>query len=66
MNGRRTEGKYYSTDLLILVNVSELHHVPRILVLDGGGVRGLSSLLIVQKLMQEVQRLKEDGNLPLR
>lgn len=31
--------------------------MPRILALDGGGVRGLSSLLIIQKLMHEVQRI---------
>jgi Patatin-like phospholipase len=35
--------------------------MPRILALDGGGVRGLSSLLILQRLMQEVQRLKGDA-----
>ena len=34
--------------------------MPRILALDGGGVRGLSSLLIVQKLMREVQRIMID------
>ena len=65
MNDRRTKRKYYLTELLIIVNVSEPPHLPRILALDGGGVRGLSSLLILQKLMQEVQRLKEDSNLPL-
>lgn len=37
-----------------------LGHIPRLLAFDGGGVRGLSSLLIVQKLMQEVQRLMEE------
>jgi patatin-like phospholipase/acyl hydrolase len=49
-----------------------LTHVPRILALDGGGVRGLSSLLIVQRLMHEVHRIMThkgqvtaDGKLPL-
>ena len=38
-----------------------LRHMPRILAIDGGGVRGLSSLLILQRLMQEVQRLMEES-----
>jgi patatin-like phospholipase/acyl hydrolase len=41
-----------------------MRHMPRILALDGGGVRGLSSLLILQNLMQEVQRLKGDKEPP--
>jgi len=44
---------------------SEMQHIPRILALDGGGVRGLSSLLILQKLMSEIQRLKGDSQPPL-
>lgn len=44
---------------------SEIQHIPRILALDGGGVRGLSSLLILQKLMKEIQRLKGDSQPPL-
>jgi patatin-like phospholipase/acyl hydrolase len=38
-----------------------LEHIPRILALDGGGVRGLSSLLIVEKLMREVQMILIDS-----
>jgi len=38
-----------------------LKHIPRILALDGGGVRGLSSLLILQKLMDEVADKQGDG-----
>ena len=45
---------------LILVTMTELKHIPRILALDGGGVRGLSSLLILQKLMDEIAD-KNDG-----
>ena len=41
-----------------------LRHVPRLLALDGGGVRGLSSLLIVERLMKEVQRLREEEGDP--
>lgn len=39
------------------------HHV-RILSLDGGGVRGLSSLLILKRLMQEIQRKTKSDRLP--
>jgi patatin-like phospholipase/acyl hydrolase len=38
-----------------------LAHIPRILALDGGGVRGLSSLLIVQQLMVEVHRIMHNN-----
>ena len=38
-----------------------MDHIPRILALDGGGVRGLSSLLILQELMKEIEDKKEDG-----
>ena len=42
-----------------------MQHIPRILALDGGGVRGLSSLLILQKLMNEIQRLNGESESPL-
>lgn len=32
---------------------------PRLLSLDGGGVRGLSSLLILREIMEELGRRKE-------
>jgi len=38
---------------------------PRILSLDGGGVRGLSSLLILQQLMEEIGRRKSSAETPL-
>jgi patatin-like phospholipase/acyl hydrolase len=41
-----------------------LRHVPRLLALDGGGVHGLSSLLILKRVMKEVQRLKEENGDP--
>lgn len=31
------------------------NRVPRILCLDGGGVRGLSSLLILHELMEDIE-----------
>jgi patatin-like phospholipase/acyl hydrolase len=43
------------------VQSKSLGHIPRILALDGGGVRGLSSLLIVRSLMHEVQRILVDN-----
>lgn len=38
---------------------------PRILSLDGGGVRGLSSLLILRLLMEEIGRRKGTVTTPL-
>jgi patatin-like phospholipase/acyl hydrolase len=52
-------------DPLMIARESEIQHIPRVLALDGGGVRGLSSLLILQKLMSEIQRLKGDSQPPL-
>lgn len=41
---------------LIIDNVPQSKHTPRILSLDGGGVRGLSTLLILRNLMEEIGR----------
>ena len=38
-----------------------MEHIPRILALDGRGVRGLSSLLVLQELMKEIEDKKGDG-----
>ena len=38
---------------------------PRILSLDSGGVRGLSSLLILRQLMEEIGRRKRTVEMPL-
>jgi len=35
---------------------TNIDHCPRILSLDGGGVRGLSSLLILRNIMEEIAR----------
>jgi Patatin-like phospholipase len=40
-------------------------HCPRILALDGGGVRGLSSLLILREIMEEIGRQSGAGRTPL-
>jgi patatin-like phospholipase/acyl hydrolase len=45
--------------------VSAVNYCPRILSLDGGGVRGLSSLLILRELMEEVGRRAQLANTPL-
>jgi patatin-like phospholipase/acyl hydrolase len=45
----------------MIVGDPEIQHIPRILALDGGGVRGLSSLLILEKLMREIKRLNGDS-----
>lgn len=33
-----------------------VQHIPRILALDGGGIRGLSSLMILRDIMNEIGR----------
>jgi len=44
--------------ILIAVGAAQMKHIPRILSLDGGGVRGLSTLLILWDIMDEIgQRL---------
>lgn len=39
--------------------------VPRVLSLDGGGVRGLSSLLILQEIMEDIERRTDANETPL-
>ena len=41
---------------LIVVDPPQMKHIPRILSLDGGGVRGLSTLLILRDIMEEIGR----------
>src|SRR6266516_905790 len=38
--------------------------IPKILSLDGGGVRGLSSLLILRDIMEEVQKAEDKTEMP--
>jgi patatin-like phospholipase/acyl hydrolase len=42
-----------------------IDHRPRVLSLDGGGVRGLSSLLILREIMEEIQRRSSAECTPL-
>jgi patatin-like phospholipase/acyl hydrolase len=50
--------------LMLGHKIKVLPHIPRLLAFDGGGVRGLSSLLIVEQLMQEIQRIREEEGDP--
>jgi patatin-like phospholipase/acyl hydrolase len=43
----------------------EISHQPRILSLDGGGVRGLSSLVILDEIMKEIKRRDGLQEVPL-
>lgn len=43
----------------------EIKHCLRILSLDGGGVRGLSSLLILREIMEEIRRRIKTAEAPL-
>lgn len=60
MNDQPTGGTSFD-EIYLVIKAPEMKRVPIILALDGGGVRGLSSLLILEKLMQEIQRI-EGGN----
>jgi patatin-like phospholipase/acyl hydrolase len=42
--------------LFIALILVDPEHAPRILTFDGGGVRGLSSLLILRDIMEEIER----------
>ena len=42
--------------ILIAVGAAQMKHIPRILSLDGGGVRGLSTLLILRDIMGEIEQ----------
>jgi patatin-like phospholipase/acyl hydrolase len=42
-----------------------IDHQPRILSLDGGGVRGLSALLILREIMEEIERQSGADATPL-
>lgn len=62
--GTQSSSRSPSEHSLTSAQPTRLGHIPRILALDGGGVRGLSSLLIIEKLMREVQRIMIDSGKP--
>lgn len=43
----------------------DISHQPRILSLDGGGVRGLSSLVILEEIMKEIKHRDSLAEVPL-
>lgn len=45
--------------------VGAINHCPRILSLDGGGVQGLSTLLILREVMEEIGRCARMAKTPL-
>ena len=49
---------------ILAVGETEISHQPRVLALDGGGVRGLSSLVILREIMEEVQRRAKMNETP--
>lgn len=48
-----------------MIESTDIKHQPRILSLDGGGVRGLSSLLILREIMEEIGRQTRAPKIPL-
>jgi Patatin-like phospholipase len=46
----------YYLSYMLLGRPPNIERCPRILSLDGGGVRGLSSLLILRNMMEEIAR----------
>ena len=63
-----TPGICVLCDFLIFTGAAKrptIDHCPRILSLDGGGVRGLSSLLILREIMEEIQRQSGSQDTPL-
>jgi len=53
--GPNGNGPLKVTNMTILV-AQDISHQPRILSLDGGGVRGLSSFIILEEIMKEIRR----------
>ena len=63
-NTEALQNRPAGTNDLEATDKPELSHQPRILSLDGGGVRGLSSLLILRELMETIQRRKTLAETP--
>lgn len=47
-----------------MLDAPGLNHVPRVLTFDGGGVRGLSSLLILQEIMEDIEHRTKATHTP--
>jgi patatin-like phospholipase/acyl hydrolase len=50
---------------MIVTGKPDISHQPRLLSLDGGGVGGLASLLILREIMLEIKRQKKAAEIPL-
>jgi patatin-like phospholipase/acyl hydrolase len=50
---------------MIATGKPDIVHQPRLLSLDGGGVRGLSSLLILREILMEIKHQKNTAEIPL-
>jgi|SRR5271170_5259314 len=65
MEGIQGTGKSISSNVVNVPGSSgsfpKIDHCPRVLSLDGGGVRGLSSLLILRNIMEEIARRNGPG-----
>jgi patatin-like phospholipase/acyl hydrolase len=61
----KTSESTFIPEHFLIQGLDSTPRMPRILSLDGGGVRGLSSLLILQNLMKEVRRVKNLDHDPL-
>jgi len=48
----------------VVANVPPIKHYPRVLSLDGGGVRGLSSLLILREIMEDIEQRTGSSQTP--
>jgi patatin-like phospholipase/acyl hydrolase len=63
---RRSTSSNVSLTCVLEAGPPEIDHRPRILSLDGGGVRGLSSLLILRNIMEEITRRNGPGTVEAR
>lgn len=57
-----TQGKSSLAINKLMRAIRVIDHCPRILSLDGGGIRGLSSLLILKELMDAIRRKSGNPN----
>lgn len=54
---------HHSTELITAIPAA-IAYMPRILTFDGGGVRGLSSLLILREIMEQIKQKTKSSETP--